>query len=134
MGFGSTYAYAEPKKVLEDGDYEVTLSLPYETSVKGYAVLRFPFKIEGMADNFVPNSFDLFDVTDTNNREQVEMFNKRASRIKACFLLGGDFTALNYQAWAGGRGKVHIGKDKNGFTVVKTFYPHEGAHEMKALL
>ena len=130
--FGRSYSYQKQPKILSDGDYDVTLEKPFETKIGDYSVLRFPFTVDGETEPVVPNYFDLFDVTDPTNLSIVEMFNKAASKIKACFKLNGCFTESNYISWAGHKGKIRIAKSKNGFTNVTQFYKAEMTKEEEA--
>lgn len=123
--FGSNFHYEKQPKILADGDYDVTLGLPYETIVGGYSVLRFPFTVDGENEPVVPNYFDLFDVTDPDDPEKYKQFIKNASKIKACFKLSGSFREANYIKWNGSKGKVRIEKSKNGFVNVSQFYKAE---------
>lgn len=125
--FGQNYSYQKQPKVLSDGDYDVTLGKPFETNIAGFSVLRFPFTVDGEKELVIPNYFDLFDVTDPTNLANVEMFNKTASKIKACFKLYGNFTESNYICWAGHKGKIRVAKSKSGFTNVTQFYKAEFA-------
>ena len=125
MSFGANYHYEKQPKILADGDYDITLGKPVETTVSGFSVLRFPFTVDGETDKVVPNYFDLFDCTDPSNPERVEQFNKQASKIKACFNLGGQFDESNYIKWNGHKGKVRIEKSKAGFVNVVQFYKAE---------
>lgn len=121
--FGECFVYKKQPKILPAGDYTVTLRKPYETTVGGYNVLRFPFNVDGESGDIVPYCFDLFDVSTISDTSQVERFCKNASRIKDCFKLEGDFSEQNYLKWEGKRGKVHIDKSDNGFMNVTKFYP-----------
>ena len=123
--FGTSYSYQKQPKILADGDYNITLGKPTETQVAGYSVLRFPFTVDGETEPVVPNYFDLFDVVDPNDAEKVALFNKQASKIKACFMLGGNFGEPNYIKWNGHKGKVRIEKSKAGFVNVVQFYKAE---------
>ena len=125
MSFGANYHYEKQPKILADGDYEITLGKPVETEVAGYSVLRFPFTVDGETEKVVPNYFDLFDCTDTNDPEKIAQFQKQASKIKACFKLGGNFGEPNYIKWQGSKGKVRIEKSKAGFVNVVQFYKAE---------
>lgn len=120
--FGETYTYQKQPKILEDGDYTIRLAKPFETQVAGFNVLRFPFAVVGVQSETVPNYFDLFDCVDPKDPEKLAIFNKSASRIKACFNLGGHFSEANYIKWTGSIGKVRIEKTKSGFVNVVTFY------------
>ena len=121
--FGKCFVYQKQPKILPAGDYTVTLGKPFVMEIGGYNVLRFPFKVDGETENVVPYCFDLFDVSNPRDTEQVERFCKSASRIKDCFKLEGDFSELNYLKWQGKRGKVHIDKSDKGFMNVTKFYP-----------
>ena len=125
MSFGANYHYEKQPKILADGDYEITLGKPVEIEVAGYSVLRFPFTVDGETEKTIPNYFDLFDCTDPNNPNKVEQFKKQASKIKACFKLGGNFGEPNYIKWQGSKGKVRIEKSGSGFVNVVQFYKAE---------
>lgn len=123
MSFGVHFQYEKPTDVLPEGEYDVTLGVAFETTVGSYAVLRFPFSVDGVSPETKPNYFDLFDCTDPNNKEKRDMFNKRASRIIDCFQLEGFFDEQSYLSWKGRRGRVQISKDEKGFTNVSKFLP-----------
>lgn len=125
MSFGANYHYEKQPKILADGDYDITLGKPVETEVAGYSVLRFPFTVDGETEKVVPNYFDLFDCTDPYDPEKIAQFQKQASKIKACFKLGGNFGEPNYIKWQGSKGKVRIEKSKAGFVNVVQFYKAE---------
>lgn len=132
--FGFNYSYEKQPKILDDGDYEVTLQLPYETKVGNYSVLRFPFTVNGESERVVPNYFDLFDCTDPYDNFKVTQFRKSASKIKACFKLPGEFTSESYAKWVGSKGKIKIAKSENGFVNVVRFYKAEMTKEEEASL
>ena len=123
--FGQNYSYQKQPKILTDGDYNLTLGKPYETQVADFNVLRFPFTVDGETEPCVPNYFDLFDCTNPTDTEKMQMFQKNASKIKACFKLGGNFDESNYIKWNGSKGKVRIEKSKAGFVNVVQFYKAE---------
>ena len=125
MSFGANYHYEKQPKILADGDYDITLGKPVETQVAGYSVLRFPFTVDGEAEKVVPNYFDLFDCTDPNDQEKIAQFQKQASKIKACFKLGGNFNEPNYIKWQGSKGKVRTEKSKAGYVNGVQFYKAE---------
>ena len=127
--FGTNYSYEKQPKILDDGDYEVILELPFETKVGNYPVLRFPFKVNGESEPVVPNYFDLFDCIEPYDQFKVSQFRKSASKIKACFKLPGAFLPENYARWVGSKGKIRIEKSENGFTNVTRFYKAEMTKE-----
>ena len=123
--FGSSFKYEDPVRPLLVGDYEVTLQKPYEAIVSGYKVLKFPFTVDGEKEEVSPNEFVLFDTNPEDGEEKMRMFTRRASKIKACFILKGSFNEANYVSWAGHKGKIHVAKDKAGFLWVSDFYQNE---------
>ena len=123
--FGSSFKYEDPIRPLLVGDYEVTLQLPYEATVSGYKVLKFPFTVDGEKEEVSPNEFVLFDTNPEDGEDKMRMFIRRASKIKACFILKGSFNEANYVSWAGHKGKIHVAKDKAGFLWVSDFYQNE---------
>lgn len=123
--FGSNFKYEDQAVRLKPGLYNVTLERPYETDINGYHVLKFPFTVDGVNQRTSPDNFVLFDVKDGDDPEKVKMFIKRASRIKACFILKGRFGEENYVAWTGKKGCISVAEDEQGYLNVKDFLPNE---------
>ena len=122
--FGSIFKYEDQAIKLKPGIYDVTLERPYETDINGYNVLRFPFTVDGMNQRTNPDSFVLFDVKDNDDPEKIRMFIKKASRIKACFILKGRFAEENYVAWTGKKGSISVVEDEQGYMNVRDFLPN----------
>lgn len=125
MAFGDFYHYEEQAVVLKPGAYDVELTRVFETTINSYRVLKFEFKVEGMSFKTSPNNFVLFDVSDPQDPEKISMFNRKASKIKECFMLKGPFCEANYVAWQGKKGKILVSADTAGFVNVSNFYPNE---------
>lgn len=125
MAFGDFYHYEEQAVVLKPGAYDVELTRVFETNLNGYRVLKFEFRVEGMSFRTTPGNFVLFDVSDPQDPEKISMFNRKASKIKECFILKGPFCETNYVAWQGKKGKIFVSTDKAGFVNVSDFYPNE---------
>ena len=123
--FGSNFKYEDQAIRLKPGLYDVTLERPYETDINGYHVLKFPFTVDGVNQRTNPDNFVLFDVKDDDDPEKVKMFVKRASRIKACFILKGRFAEENYVAWTGKKGCISVVEDDQGYLNVKDFIPNK---------
>ena len=121
MAFGNCYHYEEQAVALKPGVYEVCLERPYETDINGFHVLKFPFTVDGINQRTNPDSFILFDVKDDDDPEKVQAFIRKASRIKACFILKGRFTEENYLAWTGKKGCIFVIKNEQGYMEVKDF-------------
>ena len=123
--FGSNFKYEDQAIRLKPGLYDVTLERPYETDINGYHVLKFPFTVDGVNQRTNPDNFVLFDVKDGDDPEKVKMFIKRASRIKACFILKGRFGEENYVAWTGKKGCISVVEDEQGYLNVRDFLPNK---------
>lgn len=123
--FGSNFKYEDQALRLKPGVYDVTLERPYETDINGYHVLKFPFTVDGVNQRTNPDNFVLFDVKDGDDPEKVKMFIKRASRIKACFILKGRFGEENYVAWTGKKGCISVVEDEQGYLNVRDFLPNK---------
>ena len=123
--FGSNFKYEDQAIRLKPGLYDVTLERPYETDINGYHVLKFPFTVDGVNQRTNPDNFVLFDVKDGDDPEKVKMFIKRASRIKACFILKGRFGEENYVAWTGKKGCISVVEDEQGYINVRDFLPNK---------
>lgn len=123
--FGSNFKYEDQAIRLKPGLYDVTLERPYETDINGYHVLKFPFTVDGVNQRTNPDNFVLFDVKDDDDPEKKKMFIKRASRIKACFILKGRFAEENYVAWTGKKGCISVVEDEQGYLNVRDFLPNK---------
>ena len=122
--FGSIFKYEDQAIKLKPGIYDVTLERPFETMINGYHVLKFPFTVDGVNHRTNPDNFVLFDVKDGDDPEKVKMFIRKASRIKACFILKGPFAEENYVAWTGKKGSISVVEDETGYMNVKDFLPN----------
>lgn len=123
--FGSIFKFEEQAINLKPGIYDVTLERPFETMLNGYHVLKFPFTVDGVNQRTNPDNFVLFDAKDGDDPEKIKMFIKKASRIKACFILKGPFAEENYVAWTGKKGCISVVQDELGYLKVKDFLPNK---------
>ena len=122
--FGNVFKYEDQAVKLKPGIYDVTLERPFETMINGYHVLKFPFTVDGVNQRTNPDNFVLFDAKDGDDPEKIKMFIRKASRIKACFILKGPFTEENYVAWTGKKGCISVVEDETGYMNVKDFLPN----------
>ena len=122
--FGSVFKYEDQSIKLKPGIYDVTLERPFETMINGYHVLKFPFTVDGINQRTNPDNFVLFDAKDGDDQEKIKMFIRKASRIKACFILKGPFAEENYVAWTGKKGSISVVEDDQGYMNVKDFLPN----------
>lgn len=123
--FGNVFKYEDQAIKLNPGIYDVTLERPFETMINGYHVLKFPFTVDGVNQRTNPDNFILFDVKDGDDQKKIKMFIKKASKIKACFILKGPFAEENYVAWTGKKGSISVVEDDTGFMNVKDFLPNK---------
>ena len=123
--FGNVFKYEDQAVRLKPGIYDVTLERPFETMINGYHVLKFPFTVDGVNQRTNPDNFVLFDTKDEDDQEKIKMFIKKASKIKACFILKGPFAEENYVAWTGKKGSISVVEDAQGFLNVKDFLPNK---------
>lgn len=123
--FGNVFKYEDQAIRLKPGIYDVTLERPFETMINGYHVLKFPFTVDGVNQTTNPNNFVLFDVKDDDDQAKIKMFIKKASKIKACFILKGPFAEENYVAWTGKKGCISVVEDEQGYLNVKDFLPNK---------
>jgi len=118
--FGETFQFTRPLLKAVPGEYNVILTDVRERNLKGYAVLTFTFEYEDKKAR-IPNTFDLFDVVDKTDPDQLRAFNLKASKIALCFGLKGSFSPECYEQWKGSTGRVLITRSENGFLNVTDF-------------
>lgn len=129
--FGQNYQFVQPPLKAVTGEYDVTLTKVEERNLKGYPVLTFSFSYAD-GKNRVPNSFDLFDVTDPSDESALRSFNLKMSKIALCFGLRGSFDPQTYASWEGKQGRVLITRSKDGFLNVTDFIDKAEIEERKA--
>ncbi len=130
--FGETFQFTKPPLKAVPGEYDVILTKVEERNLKGYAVLTYYFRYKDDKER-VPNSFDLFDVTDRNDESQLRAFNLKASKIALCFGLHGHFDPASYQQWVGMEGRILITRSENGFLNITDFIDKAELAERKGL-
>lgn len=117
--------FTNPPRVEEkikavEGVHRIRLCKPEECVQKGWNFIRFPFEyLEESAE--VPNEFCLFDLPIGYSEKEYNDFCRRVTQIRDCFNFAGTLDSVGLELWEGKIGKVEIGKDKNGYLVVKRF-------------
>lgn len=129
--FGQNYQFVQPPLKAVTGEYDIILTEVKERDLKGYPVLTFSFSYAD-GKNRVPNTFDLFDVTDPSDHSALYSFNLKMSKIVLCFGLSGGFDPQNYASWVGKQGRVLITRSKDGFLNVTDFIDKAEIEEHKA--
>ena len=99
---------------LKPGCYNVTLQEPYEEEINSEICIRFPFTVAGIVGKIKPFYFYLFVPKDGDDKLKIERFNTLAMAIRECFNSVLPFNELSYKFWKGKKGRVVIGKHKNG--------------------
>lgn len=99
---------------LKPGCYNVTLLEPYEKEINGEIVIRFPFTINGMVGEIKPNYFYLFVPKVGDDKLRLERLSAKEKAIRECFNTKIPFDEKHYILWKGKRGRVVIGKHRNG--------------------
>lgn len=110
----------EEKTKAAEGVHEIKLLEPKECNQKGWNFIRFPF-VYTREEAEVPNEFCLFDLPVGYTDKEYEAFCRRVTQIRDCFDFNGTLDTASLPEWKGKIGRVEIGKDKNGFLVVKQF-------------
>ena len=99
---------------LKPGCYNVTLQEPYEKEIEGQKVIRFPFTVDGIVGKIKPFYFYLFVPKDDDDKLKIERFYTLAMAIRECFDSVLPFNELSYKFWKGKKGRVVIGKHRDG--------------------
>ena len=99
---------------LKPGCYNVTLQEPYEEEINGEIYIRFPFTVAGIIGKIKPFYFYLFVPKDGDEKLKFERFNTLGIAIRECFNTMLPFNKSHYMLWKGKKGRVVIGKHRNG--------------------
>jgi len=109
MGFGDGYKERDYNQGIDEGDYEVILGTPVDTNKGGYDMRIIPITIVGH-ENCYPKEWTWFDRP--SDPDQLIKWEKAMTKNADAFgVERGNFFP---SSWAGRRGFVHIGKDKDG--------------------
>ena len=99
---------------LKPGCYNVILQEPYEEEINGEICIRFPFTVAGIVGKIKPFYFYLFVPKDGDDKLKIERFNNKSMAIRECFNSVLPFNEVSYKLWKGRKGRVVIGKHRNG--------------------
>lgn len=99
---------------LKPGCYNVILQKPYEKEINGQIVVRFPFSVDGIVGKIKPFYFYLFKPKIDDDKLKFERFYAMSTAIRECFNTMLPFTESNYRLMKGRKGRVVVGKQKNG--------------------
>lgn len=110
---------------LKPGCYNVTLQEPYEEEVNSEICIRFPFTVDGIIGKIKPYYFYLFKPYIGDDKLKIERFNTMEMAIRECFNIKLPLAKSDYKFWKGKKGRVVIGKHKNGNVGVVFFMRSE---------
>lgn len=110
---------------LKPGCYNVVLQEPYEEEINGEIYIRFPFTVAGIVGKIKPFYFYLFVPKVGDEKLKFERFNTLGIAIRECFNAELPFNKLSYKFWKGKKGRVVIGKHRNGKMGVVFFMRNE---------
>lgn len=126
--FGKDFERMDASDIAKPGEYDIIIKSVHEREKKGYHFLEFGFEYADGWDR-QPKTFSLFENTAEQGEKGRIEFCRRATKIFDCFNLKEGFDEQTRSYWIGARGRVEIGEDKKGFTVVKKFLPSASAQE-----
>ena len=110
--------------VLEPGVYNITLKKPDEVCNPGFKVIRFPFTVDGLDCETIPNYFHLDKTHIDDGLEEKARYKRKELAIRKCFRLTSPFKDEYFHECIGKKGKVSIIKNCTGKIIVNNFFPN----------
>lgn len=111
--------------VLDPGVYNITLRKPNEIYEPGFKVIRFPFTVDGLDCETIPNYFHLDKTHIDDGPEEKASYDIKEFLIRKCFRLTSPFKDECFHECIGKKGKVSIVKTRSGKIVVDRFFPND---------
>ncbi len=111
--------------VLEPGVYDVTLRKPNEVYEPGFKVIRFPFTVDGLDCETIPNYFHLDKTNIDDGPEEKASYRIREFLVRKCFRLTSPFKDEYFHECIGKKGKISIIKNRSGKFVIAYFFPND---------
>lgn len=99
---------------LKPGCYNVILQEPYEVEIENETAIRFPFTVSGIVGKIKPFYFYLFKAKVGDDNLKIQRLDTLETAIRKCFNIKLPFTKSNYKLLKGKKGRVVIGKHRNG--------------------
>lgn len=112
-------------KVLEPGVYNITLGKPRKVKNSVFNVIKFPFTVDGLDCETIPNYFHLDKTFIENGPEEKASYKIREFLIRRCFRLTSPFNDECFDECIGKKGRVSIVKDKYGKIFVAYFFSND---------
>lgn len=119
--FGSNFKYKEQAVLLKPGFYNVTLKKPKEVCNLGFKVIRFPFIVDGLDYETIPNFFNLDKTHIDDSPEDKAFCFTREVKIRRCFRLTSPFKDEYFDECIGKKGRIWIMQDCTGKIIINKF-------------
>lgn len=116
-------------KVLEPGVYNITLGKPREVKDSVINVIKFPFTVDGLDCETIPNYFNLDKTFIENGPEEKASYVIKEFVVRKCFRLVHPFNDECFDECIGKKGRVSIIKDRYGKIFVAYFFPNDDMTE-----
>lgn len=111
--------------ILAQGVYDITLRKPNEVYEPCFKVIRFPFTVDGLDCETIPNYFHLDKTHIDDGPEEKASYDIREYKIRKCFRLTSPFEDECFNECMGKKGKVSIIKNRSGKIIVNNFFPND---------
>lgn len=111
--------------ILEPRIYNITLKKPNEVYEPGFKVIRFPFTVDNLDCETIPNYFHLDKTHIDDGPEEKASCKIREFIIRRCFRLTSPFEDECFHECIGKKGKVSIIKNRSGKIIVNNFFPND---------
>ena len=111
--------------ILKPGVYNITLKKPNEVYEPGFKVIRFPFTVDGLDCETIPNFFHLDKTFIDDGPEEKANYRMKEFVVRKCFRLTSPFNDECFDECIGKKGKVSIMQNKSGKFVMTYFFPND---------
>lgn len=108
--------------ILEPGIYNITLRRPNEVYEPGFKVIKFPFTVDSLDCETIPNYFHLNKTHIDDGPEEKASYKIREFLIRRCFRLTSPFEDEYFDECIGKKGKISVIKNCSGKIVVNRFF------------
>ena len=110
---------------LEPGVYNITLGKPNQIYEPGFKVIRFPFTVDNLDCETIPNYFNLDKTFIDDGPEEKASYDIKEFLIRKCFRLTRPFNDECFDECIGKKGKVSIIKNCLGKYVIAYFFQND---------
>lgn len=111
--------------ILEPGVYDITLRKPNEVYEPDFKVIRFPFTVDNLDCETIPNYFHLDKTHIDDGPEEKASYGLREFLIRKCFRLTNPFEDEYFHECMGKKGKISVIKNRSRKIIVDRFFPND---------